>query len=259
MKRLKVLAILSVVVIVLVIAGSIVQRVVQSKQYSRVHPKTGEVTEAVYGLGKVKSNRRYEVKLGVISTVRELYVNEGDIVKAGQNLVRIDSNVIFKAPFDGTVTMINNFEGETALPQSVILRMEDLKDRFIELSVEQEGALRIQKDQTARVSFESLRGEVLAGKVKAIFPKGDEFIADIEINNLSASILPGMTADVSIEIGKIKGTLVPLKALRNGTLTVDRDGRIQKVKVEVGLVDGLSAEIKNSDLQPSDEILVPKE
>lgn len=68
-----------------------------------------------------------------------------------------------------------------------------------------------------------------------------------------------MTADVSIEIGKIQGTLVPLKALRNGTLTVDRDGRIQKVKVEVGLVDGLSAEIKNSDLKPTDEILVPKE
>lgn len=259
MKRLKVLAILSVVVIVLVVAGSFIQRVVQNKQFSRVRPKTGEVTEAVYGLGKVKSNRRYEVKLGVISTVRELYVNEGDVVKAGQNLVRIDSNVIFKAPFDGTITMINNFEGETALPQSVILRMEDLKDRFIELSVEQEGALRIQKDQTARVSFESLRGEVLTGKVKAIFPKGDEFIADIEINNLGASILPGMTADVSIEIGKIQGTLVPLKALRNGTLTVDRDGRIQKVKVEVGLVDGLSAEIKNSDLKPTDEILVPKE
>ncbi|KHD87515.1 MAG: hypothetical protein OM95_14155 [Bdellovibrio sp. ArHS] len=243
----------------LVISGIVIQRVLQSKRYTKVRPQTGEVTEAVYGLGKVKSNRRYEVKLGVISTVRELYVNEGDVVKAGQNLVRIDSNVVFKAPFDGTVTMINNFEGETALPQSVILRMEDLKDRFIELSVEQEGALRVQKGQMARVSFESLRGEVLVGKVKAIFPKGDEFIADVEISNLGASILPGMTADVSIEIGKIKGTLVPLKALRNGTLSVERDGHIQKIKVEVGLVDGLSAEIKSGDLMPTDEILVPKE
>ncbi|WP_291516485.1 efflux RND transporter periplasmic adaptor subunit [Bdellovibrio sp. ArHS] len=259
MKRLKVLLVLSLVVVGLVISGIVIQRVLQSKRYTKVRPQTGEVTEAVYGLGKVKSNRRYEVKLGVISTVRELYVNEGDVVKAGQNLVRIDSNVVFKAPFDGTVTMINNFEGETALPQSVILRMEDLKDRFIELSVEQEGALRVQKGQMARVSFESLRGEVLVGKVKAIFPKGDEFIADVEISNLGASILPGMTADVSIEIGKIKGTLVPLKALRNGTLSVERDGHIQKIKVEVGLVDGLSAEIKSGDLMPTDEILVPKE
>lgn len=172
MKRLKVLAILSVVVIVLVVAGSFIQRVVQNKQFSRVRPKTGEVTEAVYGLGKVKSNRRYEVKLGVISTVRELYVNEGDVVKAGQNLVRIDSNVIFKAPFDGTVTMINNFEGETALPQSVILRMEDLKDRFIELSVEQEGALRIQKIKRPACLLNLCEAKFLLAKSKPSSPKG---------------------------------------------------------------------------------------
>lgn len=259
MKNLKVLLGISVVVIVLVVTGALVQKFLQSKQFVRVQPQVGELTEAVYGLGKVKSNQKYEVKLGVISTVRHLYVSEGDSVKAGQKLVDLDSNVAFKAPFDGTVTMINVNEGETASPQVVIMRLENLKDRFIELSVEQEGALRIQKGQVARVSFETLRGKVLFGKVTTIFPKGDEFIADVQIDKLSDAILPGMTADVSVEIGKIKGTLVPLKALRNGTLSIVRNGKNQKIKVDVGLVDGLSAEIKSGDLLPTDEILIPKE
>lgn len=248
------------IAIVLMFVGIIfVKNYLRDRQFAKVHPFVGDVTEAVYGLGKVKSNRRYEVKLGVISTVHKLFVSEGDFVKKGQNLVGLDSNVYFKAPFDGTVTAINIFEGETASAQNVILRMEDLKDRLIELSIEQAGALRIKKGQTAIVSFESLRGEVLTGKVMALFPKGDEFIVDIAINNLSDNILPGMTADVSIEIGKVTGTLIPLKAIRNGFVTIQREGKIQKVKVDVGLVDGLSAEVKGSILHPSDDVFVPKE
>lgn len=259
MKKWKLLLTSFVIVSLIAILIFVVQRSLQNRRFTKVNPRIGEVTEAVYALGKVKSNRRYEVKLGVTSTVAKLHVREGESVKAGQRLVALDTGVVFKAPFDGTVTLINIYEGEIASPQAVILRMEDLKDRLIELSIEQEGALRIKKGQDARVSFESLRGEVLMGKVMALFPKGDEFIVDIEINNLGESILPGMTADVSIEIGKIKGTLIPLKAIRNGTISVERDGRIRKVKVEVGLVDGLSAEVKDSDLQATDEVLVPKE
>ncbi|MGE0762961.1 MAG: efflux RND transporter periplasmic adaptor subunit [Bdellovibrionales bacterium] len=258
MSRLK-WALILVPLFILLGAGAWYGTTAQNRKYNRVKPAEGQITEAVYGLGKVKSNQRFEVKVGVLSTVKERFVREGDQVEKGQRLIQLESSAVFRAPFAGTVSLISLFEGETALPNSTILRLENLKDRYLELSLEQESALRIRPGQVAKVSFESLRNQTLAGQVTAIFPKDDEFIANIKVDNLDASILPGMTADVSVEIGQVKGTLVPYKALRSGTLLVNRKGHSRKIKVEVGLTDGLSAEITGGELLPDDEILVPKE
>lgn len=68
-----------------------------------------------------------------------------------------------------------------------------------------------------------------------------------------------MTADVTIEIGSIKDAiLVPLNAVKNGMLTVRRNGKWQKIKVDVGHIDGLFAEIKNGNLSQQDEIRLTK-
>lgn len=250
---------LSIGLVVVVAGGFGARQWLQARAYETVHPQHGEITEAVYGLGKVKANHRFEVKLGVISTVKKVYVREGDFVEKGSKLIEFDTNALFRAPFDGTVTLISAYEGETATPQSIILRMENLKDRFIEISLEQQGALRIKRDMPAKVSFESLRGKVLHGKVVALFPKDDEFLAHVDVHDLDDSVLPGMTADVSIEIGKIPNALlVPVKALSNGTVLIRRNGRKQKIKVDVGHIDGLSAEITGDSLKPDDEVLVIK-
>ena len=225
-----------------------------SKKYETSHPKRGDIVEAVYGLGKVKSNNRFEVIVGVISTVTGRFVNEGDLVKKGDPLIQFES-AMFRAPFKGTVTYISLYQGETALPHTPILRLEDLSSRYIELSLEQQSMQRVRLGQPVKVSFESIRGKTLSGTVTAIFPREDEFLTRISVDGLDESILPGMTADVTIEIGSIKDALlVPLAALKNGYLTVRKNGQWKKIKVEVGHVDGLYAEIKNGSLSPEDKI-----
>lgn len=225
--------------------------------YEIVHPRKGDITEAVYGLGKVKSDQRFEVIVGVISTVTKRYVNEGDFVKKGSLLIEFDDSAKFRAPFDGTVTFVRAFPGETAIPNTPILRLEDLTKRYIEISLEQQATLRIRPDLPAKVSFESLRGRVLNARVAAVYPREDEFLARISVEDLDPSVLPGMTADVAIEISKIHDAmLVPLKAVQNGMVTVRRGGVWQKIKVDVGHIDGFSAEIKGNALSESDEIRI---
>lgn len=251
---------LGVILILIIILFSVVfgKEYFENRKYNRIHPTHGELTEAVYGLGKVKSNHRYEIKLGVTANIKKVFVREGDSVQKDQALIKADESV-FKSPFAGVVTLVTIYEGETASPQIVLLRVENLDDRFIELSLEQDAAMRIQKDQNAKISFESMRGQTLNGKVSAIFPRGSEFVTNVSVENLDKKILPGMSADVSIEIGKITGTLVPAKALRNGLLKIERNGKIQNLKVDVGLIDGLSAEIKGDNLKSTDYVLTPKE
>lgn len=229
----------------------------RSNFYSAVHPKVGDLTEVVYGLGKVKSNRKFELIMGVISSVEKLHVDEGSYVRKGVPLIKLNDGLTFKAPFDGTVTLVSVQEGETALPHVPLLRLEDLNDRYIELSFEQQAALRVKRDQKAKVSFESMRGQVLEGRVVVVYPRQDEFLARVTVTKLEPSILPGMTADVTVEVGTIaNATLVPVKAIQNGMVAVKRDKLWKKIKVNIGHTDGTFAEIKDQSLSPQDEIRV---
>lgn len=226
-------------------------------KYNIVHPHKGNIVEAVYGLGRVKSNKRFEIKLGVVSTVSDRFVYEGQVVDQGAPLIRFDDQVVFRAPFKGTVTYASLFKGETVAPHVAILRLEDLNDRFIELSLEQQSILRVKVGQPALISFESLRRKNLKGKVSAIFPREDEFLVRITVDGLDENILPGMTADVAIEIGDVKDALlVPLAAVKNGMISIKKDGHWEKVKVEIGHIDGSYAEILDQSLTPNDEIRV---
>lgn len=229
----------------------------RDNNYQIISAKRGSITEAIYGLGRVKTDRRYEIKLGVTSNVDQVWVREGDRVKKGTPLLKVDPTT-FRAPFDGTVTRINAYVGETVLPQIVLLRLEDLKDQYIELSLEQESALRVRMGQPAKVSFETLRSEVLQGKVTALYTRDDEFLARIEVVGLNDSILLGMTADVSVEVGHIDNALlIPLRAISGGMVLVSRGGKREKVKVDIGHVDRDWAEVKGDVISDEDKVYVP--
>jgi multidrug efflux pump subunit AcrA (membrane-fusion protein) len=232
---------------------------VQRNGMDYVNPRYGPIVEAIYGLGKVKTERVYEVKLGVVKTLRRLYVQEGDTVKKGAPLVGFDGGLLFRAPFDGTVTLIAFREEQSVFPQQTVLRLEDLSTRYVEVSLEQEGALRVRPGQPVHVVFESLRGEQLSGKVAAIFSRNDEFLAHINVP-LAPNVLPGMTADVAIETGrKDKALLVPVSAITDGRVRIMRDGKRKTVKLKIGNIDGNWAEVLGGNLRTTDEVIVRRD
>lgn len=224
-----------------------------------VSPRYGPIVEAIYGLGKVKTDRVYEVKLGVPKTVETLYVREGDTVRKGAPLVRFEGGPRFNAPYGGTVTLIAFREAQSVFPQQTVVRLEDLSTTFIEVSLEQEGALRVQPGQPARVVFESLRGEQINGKVAAVFARNEEFLAHIRVP-LNDRVLPGMTADVAIETGrKDKALLVPLSAVSNGRVRIVHEGTRKTVPLRIGGIDGNWAEVLEGDITPEDKVIVRKQ
>lgn len=224
-----------------------------------VAPQHGPIVEAIYGLGKVKTDRYYEVKLGVPLTVGKLYVREGDRVSAGQPLIRFEGGPLFRAPYRGTVTLIAFREAQPVFPQQTAVRLDDLSTKFIEVSLEQQGALRVRPGQPVKVVFEGVRGEVLHGTVSAIFSRNDEFLAQIRVP-LPDNILPGMTADVSIEAGRRENALlIPLSAVADGRVRVLRDGKRITVRLKIGGIDGNWAEVEEGDLRDSDRVIVRPE
>lgn len=228
-------------------------------EYEFVSPNRGDITEAIYGLGKVKSRRKYEVKVAIMTTIERVYVREGETVKKNDPLIKFRDSAVFRAPFDGTITEVPFNEAETIIPQISAVTMEDLKDKYIEVSLEQDAALRVKKGQKTYAIFESLRGKKYNGIVTAIFPNDDEFLAHIEVDGLEDNVLPGMTVDVSIIVGQIKNALlVPVAGVNEGVLLIERNGKKEKLPVKIGVVDLDRAEVIEGDLKENDKVLIPR-
>ena len=220
----------------------------QKSRYELVAPKIGSVVEAVYGLGKVKTEQLYEVKLGITGTVNKIYVKEGDQVEKGDRLIEIVGTPVFRAPFAGTVTYVDAHENQSVFPQLPLLRLENLRSTYVEVSLEQQAALRVRKGQKVRITFENLRGEISQGAVSAVFPRSDEFLAHIKVDQLSEQILPGMTADLAIEVGrKEQALLVPIAAVNNGRVITMRNGKRHPQRIRIGTTDGQWAEVLDGD------------
>lgn len=230
----------------------------KSQKIQTVHPKVGPIVEAVYGIGTVTSEKIFQIKYGVPQTIEAIYVKEGDFVKAGSPLIKTDMN-ISRAPFSGTITSLPFHVGENVFAQTPILTIMDLKDRYLVVSLEQQGALRVKPGQRARIAFDSLRGQKILGIVRSIFPQNDQFLVHVLSEELPDQILPGMTADVAIEIDRREtAILIPVAALSRGKIILLKEGKREKIDVKVGMVDGQWAEITSPQLQESTEILIPK-
>ncbi len=216
----------------------------------------GPIHESVYGLGTVVSKNVYRLIVGVSVIVRQSFVSEGDVVDKGTPLVRLEGGVTL-APFRGTITSLPFKVGELATPQTPVLTLTDLDTLYLEVSLEQQGALRIKKGQKAFLSFESMRNQKQAGVVKAIFPKDGQFLIHISADKFPTGVLPGMTADVAIEVGSKEDALVvPVSSISAGKILVDRQGKRLRIAVKVGVVDAEQAEISSDEIQPDDRVVV---
>lgn len=229
-----------------------------SCQKNVIHPKKGDIVEAVYGLGTVESEKIFQAKAAIVTLLEELYVTKGQDVVKGQKLYRTDQGAVTKAPFDGRITDIPAALGENLFPQSPILTLVNLQQIYLSVSLEQQATMRIKPGLKAEISFEFFRNKKMLGTITTIYPMKDQFIAKVQLTDWPPGVLPGMTADVAFEIDRKKNaTLIPIAAISNGYIILKRNQKKLKLPVQVGLMDLELAEIISPELFPEDEIILP--
>lgn len=243
--------------VLLVFGGVFVAWRVLSPQQT-LKPKRGDVVESIYGLGTVTADKVYHMRSGITLSINRLFVKEGDFVKAGQPLAQLDQSRM-RSPIDGTVTVVAYKEGEVVPAQVSIITVTNLKHLYLEVSLEQQSVLPIKENQPVSISFESLRNEKVEGWVKSIYPRESQFIVRIESNNWPTGVLPGMTADVAILVGKKSDVLlIPLRAIYSGQVVRLRAGKREKIPVRLGVIDGEWGEVISDNISVDDELLFRK-
>jgi macrolide-specific efflux system membrane fusion protein len=218
----------------------------------------GSIIESVYGIGTVKATRSFQFRPGVPTTIYQVYVKEGDTVKRGQRLLGLEGVGALAAPFGGTITSLPFKVGETVFAQAVVLQLVDLRDRYLSVSVEQRGALRVRAGQKARISIEGMRDQYYEGVVDSVYAQNNDFLVRIDVSKLPPQVLPDMTADVAIGVAEHSDVLlIPVSALNNGTVNVQRGaGASKSVAVKTGIVDGEMAEVVSGDVHEGDRLII---
>lgn len=217
----------------------------------------GDILVAIYGTGQLKTNRAFELKIGVQSRITDIKVKLGDKVKRNQLLVSFDNVPDFRSPLDGTVTALNYHLGESVFPQTTILSVVDSSDFFLEMSLDQKSVRQVKSGQEVRVSFDGYRERKFLGKVRSVYSNNSQFYAMIDLTNRDDSFLPGMTADIAIISERKSGVLIaPLGAVKNQKLLVIRPGGPAEIPVTLGSEDDSSVEIVTGDVREGDVVLV---
>ena len=222
--------------------------------------KRGTIIDAVYGIGTVTADRSLTIKPGIIATVNEVFVKEGDFLHKGEKILTLD-RVLYRAPFDGVLNALPYKVGENVFPPPLpVAVFTDLLTRYIVVSMEQQGALRVQNNQKAILSFDSIRGKSYVGTVKSIYSYNSNFLARIDLSSLPSEILPDMTADVAIVIREIKDALIiPVAALEIDSVWIKRGkGFPTKVQVKLGVVDAAMAQVVSGDIHEGDQLIIHK-
>jgi len=218
----------------------------------------GAIVESVYGIGTVMANKSFRIMPGLVNTITHVWVKEGDSVKKGDPLIS-NENVKWTAPFGGTVTSFPFRIGENVFSSVPVLTLVDLLDRYVLVSLEQQGALRVERGQKVRLSFDSIREQSYSGRVVAVYSNDTGYLARIDIGDLPAKILPNMTADVAIEIRHHEDALlIPVSALEQGKYVWrKREYEIPtQVEIKLGIVDRALAEVLSGDLRVGDRLLI---
>lgn len=239
-----------------VITAAVIFFYYRSQKSDLIRPRRGDIVESIYGLGTVVSDTVYRARIGVNLTVKKLFVKEGDAVMAGASLVQLDETLI-RSPISGTVSEVQFKTGEMAPAQATLVTVVNLQSLYLEVSLEQQSVLRVRKGQEVAVAFENIRNQKLSGKVSSVFSRQNQFIVKIEIPSWPPGVLPGMTADTAILVGKTsQALLIPLKSIVGGQVVRVRDGKKSKVSVKLDTIDGEWGELVSGDILETDELLI---
>ena len=200
------------------------------------------------------------------------YLDQSDEIAAAESNVQALENTINQsriiAPFDGTVTDISAVNGEMVSNGDSAVRIDNLNNLVVKVSVSEVDINKIKIGQSAVVTFDALPETEYQGEVVYISDAGNddsgvvEFSVTVKVLNADNQVKPGFTAVVSIITSNIENALlVPNGAVisRNGTsavMVVNSDDSTTMIPVETGASSDTHTEIISGEIAEGDTLAV---
>lgn len=172
----------------------------------------------------------------------------------------MEDDFIVRSEVDGLVYLMNREVGEP-INGSEAAAIIGTDEFIIELTIDENDIVKIQKGQEVIIRMDSYKSEVFEAKIIAIDPmmniRTRSFEAEAIFVNTPEKLFPNLTAEASILIhSKDNALTIPRNYLVNDTTVMLKGGKLQRV--ETGLMDYDLVEIK-SGINESTTIELPEQ
>jgi HlyD family secretion protein len=161
------------------------------------------------------------------------------------------------APFDGTVISVGAAVGDLVPSGNVVVTLADLSNLRVTAVVDETDIANVQIGQQVTITFDALAGSRFQGQVLEVPLQGKltqnilTYEVPVSLEGATASLKPGMTANLSIVVGRPENVLlVPALAVQQsdqGSVVLLQDspkGPVVEAPVQLGLSDGMYVEVK---------------
>lgn len=221
-----------------------------------VEVSIGTIKEEISLSGSIVANKSTAVNATSKSTVEEIYVQSGEEVLEGEDIILLEDGTVIEAPYDGRVTKISTSVNQDVDTSTTLFTVIDDNSYKIEASIDESEVSKVSHGQDVDVTITALN-KSLEGTVTNVDAQATSngssatfgLVVTLEGKELE-EVYSGMSAEMSIIIKESKDVLtVPIQAVssKKGVKTVKvKDGDSTKeVEVEVGAQDSSFVEIKS--------------
>ncbi len=153
-------------------------------------------------------------------------------------------NTTLVSPISGVVIARNYDPGDMTGAQPVLTIGQITPSVKVIINVNENDIAVVKNGMAVDISFDAFSGEKFSGRVSRITPAVDvttrTFPVEVEVNNQSGKILPGMFARVTFDLGSVENIVVPDRAVMKQTGSAVRyvykysNGKVEFAKVELG-------------------------
>jgi HlyD family secretion protein len=232
------------------------------RTYERIKDGPSEADVALLQAQLDEAQREYDrIKDG--PDPDDIAVAEARVAAAEATL----NQIVIKAPFDGTITIVEVKPGDQVSPGTPAFRIDDLSHLLVDLEVSEVDVNQIKEGQEVTMSFDAILAKEYHGKVTEVALVGDNiagvvnFTVTIELLDADEDIRPGMTSAVNIVIEQIdEALLIPNRAVRvvdgQRVVYILVNGALKSVPVTLGASSDLYSQVIDGDLQAGDTIVL---
>lgn len=263
MKKLKkILAILILMAIVGTVTFFIGRQIGLNTDTSSTNTTIEEVTvgtqtikKTLTNSGEIKSATTEKLSLSTSYYFETMCVEEDDIVKEGENILKYTNGTYLTAPYDLVITNISVPETKNKATSSNYIEVQDMKNLIISMSINESEIANINLDQNVEISLTADTSKTYTGKVTKIdgvgsySSSGTTFPIEVTLEN-DGNIKIGMSVSCVINIQELTDVLaVPINGVQiNGdrkyVLVVENE-KTKEVDIETGLSNDEYVEVKS--------------
>lgn len=204
----------------------------------------------------------------------ETYVDDSEEISAAQAEVNSLQNLVNEAKIipsaSGTVTSISAVPGQVVSAGDEAVRVDNMDNLVIDVSISQSEINKIQVGQEAVISFDAVYKKEYSGFVQSIEEEGTAnsngvvvFNVEIKVEDVDEDVKPGFTAVVNIIVNESEeALLVPNQAIttqEDGTnvVTVIGDGgSMEMISVEVGAESDAYTQVISDEISEGDTVAI---